>query len=92
MSAIPSTMLAETARNRSVSAFSSAARNSSSAVTRPTTSSFDVFAARPMAWFGLAFSVAARIRSRRPARMPVLWGPRMPLPPLKMTRSAPPRR
>ena len=49
-------------------------------------------AARPMAWFGLALSCAARIRSRRPARIPVLWGPRMPLPPLTATRSAPPRR
>src|SRR5580765_7620350 len=65
--------------------------NSSSAVTRPQISSFDVFAARPSAWLGLALSETARTRSRRPARMPVDCGPRMPLPPLKLTRSAPSR-
>ncbi len=66
--------------------------NSSSAVTRPAISSFEVFAARPRAWLGLALSAAARTRSRRPARMPVDCGPRIPLPPLKLTRSAPRRR
>src|SRR4029078_4350864 len=43
--------------------------NSSSAVTRPQISSFDVFAARPSAWLGLALSETARTKSRRPARM-----------------------
>src|SRR6187397_1149696 len=64
----------------------------SSATTSPQISSLDVLAARARAWLGLALSATARTRSRRPARMPVDCGPRMPLPPLKLTRSAPSRR
>ena len=44
---------------------------------------------RPMAALGAPFAAAARMRSARPTSSPVFCGPRMPLPPLRITRSAP---
>ena len=54
--------------------------------------SFDTLAGLPMPWlFGAAFMYAASIRSLRPQRIPDDWGPITPLPPLKLTMSAPAR-
>ena len=44
---------------------------------------------RPTAELGDPLAAAARMRSARPTSKPVFWGPRMPLPPLRITRSAP---
>ena len=68
----------------------SVSTNISNAVTRPAISSLHTFAARPIASeLGDELAYAASIRSARPARIPVDCGPSTPLPPLKLTMSAP---
>ena len=59
------------------------------AATSPTMASLLTLQGRPTAEFGAPFAAAARTRSARPMSSPVFWGPRMPLPPLRITRSPP---
>ena len=59
------------------------------AATSPTMASLLTLQGRPTAEFGAPFAAAARMRSARPMSSPVFCGPRMPLPPLRITRSPP---
>ena len=63
---------------------------SSTALTNPTISSLPTLLPRPIAEFGLWFKRASlRPGLGRPTTNPVDWGPRIALPPLKTTKSAP---
>ena len=64
--------------------------NTSSATIIPSISSLFTFSPRPtVSLFGELFNRAALIRSARPSKRPALCGPRIPLPPEKVSRSQP---